>query len=153
MTFILGSQEYAIEFIKVQETCRFDFVKHLIDVPSFIKGVINYKGEALPIIDLRNNYALAHQDTNNYTEVIIVNLANRLIGVAVDCIAEVTLTKKARILTAPVRVSDIEPKFLYGLVPTDDRMLILVDIEKLVAHKENAIIKMLNALHNERIAA
>lgn len=153
MTFILGSQEYAIEFLKIQKTCRFDFVSQLTNAPSYIKGVINFQGKVLPIIDLRYRYSLASIESATYTEVIILNLANRLIGVAVDYIKEVTQTKYAKILNVPKRFSDIEARFLYGFVATDDRMVILVDIEKLVADKEMTIQRTLHHLVSERQVA
>lgn len=143
MTFILNNQEYGIEFLKVQETRRFDFVNQISDTPSFFKGIINYQGEALPVIDLRSRHSLAQLKSSTYTEVIILNLASGLIGIAVDSIIEVTLTKFAKLLAVPTRISDIESSFLHGLAQTEDRMVILVDIEKLALDREKAMTKVL----------
>ncbi len=141
LTFILGSEEYGIEILKVQEIRSYEAVTKIANTPDFIKGVINLRGSIVPIIDLRMRFKLSQAEYNTTTVVIILNLNNRTIGMVVDGVSDVLELKNAQISPVPELVSSIDTKYLLGLGTVDERMLILVDIEQLMSSKEMALIE------------
>jgi purine-binding chemotaxis protein CheW len=139
LTFILGSEEYGVEILKVQEIRSYEAVTKIANTPDFIKGVINLRGSIVPIIDLRMRFKLAHAEYNDSTVVIILNLSNRTIGLVVDGVSDVIQLKSSQISPVPELVSSIDTKYLLGLGTADERMLILVDIEQLMSSNEMAL--------------
>jgi purine-binding chemotaxis protein CheW len=136
LTFILGTEEYGVEILKVQEIRSYEAVTKIANTPDFIKGVINLRGSIVPIIDLRMRFNLANADYNEFTVVIILNLNNRIMGMVVDGVSDVLELKASQISPVPELVSSIDTKYLLGLGTVDARMLILVDIEQLMSSKE-----------------
>jgi purine-binding chemotaxis protein CheW len=141
LTFILGSEEYGVEILKVQEIRSYEAVTKIANTPDFIKGVINLRGSIVPIIDLRMRFKLTQAEYNDSTVVIILNLSNRIIGMVVDGVSDVLELKSSQISPVPELVSNIDTKYLLGLGTIDGRMLILVDIEQLMSSKEMALME------------
>jgi purine-binding chemotaxis protein CheW len=141
LTFILGSEEYGIEILKVQEIRSYEAVTKIANTPDFIKGVINLRGSIVPIVDLRMRFKLSNAEYNDTTVVIILNLSNRTMGIVVDGVSDVIGLNSAQISPVPELVSNIDTKYLLGLGTADDRMLILVDIEQLMSSQEMALIE------------
>ncbi len=84
LTFTLGEEEYGIEILKVQEIRGYDAVTRIANTPAFIKGVINLRGTIVPIVDMRIKFGLGHIEYNQFTVVIILNVAKRVVGMVVD---------------------------------------------------------------------
>lgn len=141
LTFILGDEEYGIEILKVQEIRGYDTVTRIANTPDFIKGVINLRGHIVPIIDLRIKFKLGKIDYNEFTVVIILNIGNRVVGIVVDGVSDVLTLNAAQIRPVPDLVSDIDNKYLLGLGTVDNRMLILVDIERLMSSQDMALVE------------
>jgi purine-binding chemotaxis protein CheW len=141
LTFILGSEEYGIEILKVQEIRSYEAVTKIANTPDFIKGVINLRGSIVPIIDLRMRFNLSQVEYNEFTVVIILNLSNRTMGIVVDGVSDVLDLKQSQISAVPDLVSSIDTKYLLGLGTADGRMLILVDIEQLMSSQEMALME------------
>ncbi len=141
LTFILGTEEYGIEILKVQEIRGYDAVTRIANTPDFIKGVINLRGHIVPIIDLRIKFKLGKVEYNEFTVVIILNIGNRVIGIVVDGVSDVLALTAEQIRAVPDLVSDIDNKYLLGLGTVGDRMLILVDIERLMSSQDMALVE------------
>lgn len=141
LTFILGDEEYGIEILKVQEIRGYDTVTRIANTPDFIKGVINLRGHIVPIIDLRIKFKLGKIEYNEFTVVIILNIGNRVVGIVVDGVSDVLALNAAQIRPVPDLVSDIDNKYLLGLGTVDERMLILVDIERLMSSQDMALVE------------
>jgi purine-binding chemotaxis protein CheW len=140
LTFILGDEEYGIEILKVQEIRGYDTVTRIANTPDFIKGVINLRGHIVPIIDLRIKFNLGLVEYNEFTVVIILNIGNRVIGIVVDGVSDVLSLSAQQIRAVPDLVSDIDNKYLLGLGTVGERMLILVDIERLMSSQDMALV-------------
>lgn len=136
LTFILGSEEYGLEILKVQEIRGYDAVTQIANTPSFIKGVVNLRGKIVPIVDLRIKFNLGKVEYNEFTVVIILNLSGRVIGIVVDGVSDVTALKEEQIREVPNLVSSIDTKYIIGLATVEEQMLILVDIERLMSSQE-----------------
>jgi purine-binding chemotaxis protein CheW len=140
LTFTLGKEEYGIEILKVQEIRGYDAVTTLANTPEFIKGVINLRGIIVPIVDMRLKFHLGSAEYNQFTVVIILNVANRVVGMVVDGVSDVITLNPEQIKPAPEFGSAIDTKYVMGLGTVDQRMLILVDIEKLMTSRDMELV-------------
>ena len=140
LTFTLGKEEYGIEILKVQEIRGYDAVTTLANTPEFIKGVINLRGIIVPIVDMRIKFHLGSVEYNQFTVVIILNVAKRVVGMVVDGVSDVITLKPEQIKPAPEFGSAIDTKYVMGLGTVDERMLILVDIEKLMTSRDMELV-------------
>jgi len=140
LTFTLGKEEYGIEILKVQEIRGYDAVTTLANTPEFIKGVINLRGIIVPIVDMRIKFHLGSVEYDQFTVVIILNVAKRVVGMVVDGVSDVITLKPEQVKTAPEFGSAIDTKYVMGLGTVDSRMLILVDIEKLMTSRDMELV-------------
>lgn len=141
LTFTLGGEDYGLEILKVQEIRGYDTVTQIANTPSFIKGVVNLRGKIVPIVDLRIKFNLGEVEYNQFTVVIILNLNNRIVGIVVDGVSDVTALKEEQIRDVPSLVSTIDTKHIVGLATIEEQMLILVDIEQLMNSQDMGMIE------------
>jgi purine-binding chemotaxis protein CheW len=140
LTFTLGSEEYGIDILKVQEIRGYDAVTRIANTPDFIKGVINLRGVIVPIVDMRIKLNLGDVEYNEFTVVIILNVRDRVVGMVVDGVSDVITLPPEQIRPAPELGSSLNTKYLKGLGTVDERMIILVDIEELMLSPELQLI-------------
>lgn len=140
LVFTLGDEEYGIDILKVQEIRDYDGVTRIANVPEFIKGVTNLRGIIVPIVDLRIRFKLGKVDYNEQTVVIILNLSGRVVGIVVDGVSDVLMLSGEQIRPAPEFGATLSTEYLTGLGTVDGRMLILVDIEKLMTSEDMALV-------------
>ncbi|MER0204722.1 MAG: chemotaxis protein CheW [Nitrosomonas sp.] len=140
LTFRLGSEEYGIEILKVQEIRGYDSITHIANSPGYIKGVINLRGIIVPIIDMRIKFNLGHATNDQFTVVIILMVAGRVIGIVVDGVSDVITLANEQMRQAPGLGSVIDTEYIMGLGTVDERMLILIDIEKLMSRSDMGLI-------------
>lgn len=143
LVFILAEQEYGIDILKVQEIRGYEAqtVTRIANVPSFIKGVTNLRGVIVPIVDLRIKFNLDQVSYDHQTVVVILNLESRIVGVVVDGVSDVLNLQNSQISDAPQFGSSVlSTEYLTGIGTVDERMLILVDIEKLMTSEEMALV-------------
>ncbi len=142
LTFTLGSEEYGIDILKVQEIRGYDAVTTIANSPEFIKGVINLRGIIVPIVDMRIKFNLGNVTYNNLTVVIILNVANRVVGMVVDGVSDVIALMPEQIKPAPEFSSSMDTQYITGLGTVDERMIIVVDIEKLMTSRDMDLVEM-----------
>jgi purine-binding chemotaxis protein CheW len=140
LTFVLGTEEYGLEILKVQEIRGYDAVTQIANTPDFIKGVVNLRGKIVPIVDLRIKFHLGKVEYDEFTVVIILNLGGRVVGIVVDGVSDVMALKDDQIRDVPSLVTSIDTKYIVGLATVEQQMLILVDIEQLMSSQEMALI-------------
>ena len=145
LTFTLGNEEYAIDILRVQEIRGYDQVTAIANSPPFIKGVINLRGSIVPIVDLRIKFNLSSVSYDPFTVVIILNVLNRIVGIVVDSVSDVLGLKSNEIRPAPEFGGSFDTQYLMGLATVGERMLILVDIEKLMTSSEMALVEATQA--------
>ncbi|WP_114814247.1 chemotaxis protein CheW [Paraburkholderia kururiensis] len=137
VTFRLGNEEYGIDILHVQEIRSYDEPTRIANAPPFVKGVINLRGVIVPIVDLRLKFALERADYDDSTVVIVLNVAARTVGVVVDAVSDVLELSPGDRRPAPAFGASVDASFITDLatVAGDDgeRMLILLDIEQLIA--------------------
>ncbi|BBI70807.2 chemotaxis protein CheW [Halomonas sp. CnH100-B] len=140
LVFSLGDEEYAIDILKVQEIRGYENVTRIANAPDFIKGVTNLRGVIVPIVDLRIKFHLDNVEYGGQTVVIVVNVADRIVGIVVDGVSDVMTLTPDQIKPAPEFGVTLSSDFLSGLGSLDDRMLVLVDIDKLLTSEEMALV-------------
>lgn len=141
LVFSLGDEEYAIDILKVQEIRGYENVTRIANAPDFIKGVTNLRGVIVPIVDLRIKFHLKNVEYGGQTVVIVVNVADRVVGIVVDGVSDVMTLTPDQIKPAPEFGVTLSSDFLSGLGSLDDRMLVLVDIDKLLTSEEMALVE------------
>jgi purine-binding chemotaxis protein CheW len=132
LAFTLGNEEYGVEILKVQEIRGYEPPTQIPNAPPFIKGVVNLRGIIVPIVDMRIKFNLEQVSYDAFTVVIILNLVGRVVGMVVDGVSDVLTLSPEEIRPAPEFGSAVETEYVVGLGAIDKRMLILVDIEKLM---------------------
>jgi purine-binding chemotaxis protein CheW len=145
LAFTLGQEEYGIDIQKVQELRGYDTVTRIANAPEHIKGVVNLRGIIVPIIDMRIKFNLGTPTYDQFTVVIILNIGSRVMGMVVDSVSDVITLKPEQIKPAPEMGSVLDTGYLIGLGTIDARMLILVDIDKLMTSSEMGLIEKLAA--------
>jgi purine-binding chemotaxis protein CheW len=141
LTFTLGSEEYGIDILKVQEIRGYDAVTTIANAPEFIKGVINLRGIIVPIVDMRIKFNLGNVTYNNLTVVIILNVANRVLGMVVDGVSDVIALTAEQLKAAPEVSGAMDTQYITGLGTVDERMIIVVDIEKLMTSRDMDLVE------------
>ncbi len=141
LAFKLGAEEYGIDIQKVQELRGYDAVTRIANAPEHIKGVVNLRGIIVPIIDMRIKFDLGEPTYDQFSVVIVLNVAGRIVGMVVDSVSDVITLVSEQIKPAPEMGSALDTDYLIGLGTLDERMLILVDIEQLMASAEMGLIE------------
>ena len=141
LTFRLGAESYGIEILKVQEIRGYETPTSIANAPAFIKGVINLRGVIVPILDLRIKFQLSEAKYDDFTVVIILNVAGRVVGVVVDSVSDVlTLAGDAIQPTPEFASATFDTKYITGLGTIEEQMIILLDIEKLLTGADMALV-------------
>ena len=140
LTFRLDQEEYGIDILKVQEIRGYVPPTRVADAPSFIKGVVNLRGTIVPIVDMRIKFNCAQAEYNSFTVVIVLNLRNRIVGIVVDSVSDVMELPADNIKPAPDLDSGIDSAAVLGLGALGDRMLILLDIERLMSASDMGLV-------------
>jgi len=167
LAFTLGSEEYGIDILKVQEIRGYEAVTRIANAPEFIKGVINLRGIIIPVVDMRIKFKLGTPVYDQFTVVIILNIGGghlgigietgvgsahtplniggRIMGMVVDSVSDVTTLTPDQIKPAPEMGTAFNSDYMIGLGTVDERMLILVDIDKLMSSSEMGLMDKLAA--------
>lgn len=136
LTFRLDREEYGIDILKVQEIRGYEPPTRIANAPSFIKGVVNLRGTIVPIVDMRLKFNCVNAIYDSFTVVIILNLRQRIVGIVVDSVSDVMGLTPENLRAAPDIESIIDSDAVLGLGSLGDRMLILLDIEKLMSGED-----------------
>jgi purine-binding chemotaxis protein CheW len=139
LSFVLGDAQYCIDILKVQEIRTYETPTRIANTPAFIKGVMNLRGNIVPIIDLRIKFGLPDQRYDTHTVVIVLNVAKRTIGVVVDGVSDVIAVPASEIKPPPELSGSLDTQYLQGLATVGGQMLIIIDIERLMTSRDMAI--------------
>lgn len=145
LAFTLGSEEYGVDIQKVQELRGYETVTHIANAPDFLKGVVNLRGVIVPIIDMRLKFNLGVPSYDQFTVVVILNIRDRVMGMVVDSVSDVITLTPEQVKPAPEMGAALDTDYLIGLGAVSERLLILVDIERLMSSKEIGLIDALAA--------
>jgi purine-binding chemotaxis protein CheW len=141
LAFKLGAEEYGIDILRVQEIRSYEEPTRIANAPSFIKGVVNLRGVIVPIVDMRLKFNLDSASYDSFTVVIVLNVAGRVVGMVVDAVSDVITLTPEQLRPVPGFNSTIDSDHLLAIGAIDDRMLILVDIEKLMTSADMGLVE------------
>jgi purine-binding chemotaxis protein CheW len=136
LVFILGGDEYGVDILKVQEIRGYEKVAPIPAAPDYVKGVINLRGAIVPVIDLRVKFRLGEVKYDQFTVVVILRLASRVIGVVVDGVSDVMALTASEVRAPPQLGAVVDASFISGVATQGERMVLLLDIEKLLSTGE-----------------
>jgi len=150
LTFRLGSEEYGIDILKVQEIRSYEPPTKIANSPAYLKGVVNLRGVIVPIVDLRVKFNCVRDDgqadIDSFTVVIVLNVKGRVVGAVVDSVSDVMQLAEQMIQPAPEMSSSIvDTTYITGIANVNERLLILMDIESLMGSAEMGLINSLTA--------
>jgi len=141
LAFKLGDEEYGIDILRVQEIRSYEPPTRLANVPPFIKGVVNLRGVIVPIVDMRLKLRLEEATYDHFTVVIVLNIGSRVVGMVVDAVSDVITLGPEQLRPVPEFNASVDTDYLFAIGAIDDRMLILVDIEKLMTSPDMGLVE------------
>ena len=133
LTFRLGAEEYGIDILRVQEIRSYEKPTTIANAPEHLKGVVNLRGVIVPIIDLRIKLGVGEVRYDHLTVVIVLNIGDRVVGVVVDGVSDVLTLEPSQLRPVPALDSNFDPDHILAIGSVDERMLILLDIEKFLS--------------------
>jgi purine-binding chemotaxis protein CheW len=145
LAFTLGREEYGIDILRVQEIRGYESVTRIANTPDFIKGVMNLRGTIVPVVDMRIKFHLGEAVYDQFTVVIVLNIGGRVMGMVVDSVSDVMTLVGSQIHPAPEVGAALDNEYLIGLGTLGERMLILVDIDKLMNSADMGLMEGLAA--------
>ena len=145
VSFRLDQEEYGIEITKVQEIILTGEITRVPQTPNFIKGLINLRSTVIPIVDLRLRFGLKEESATDDTRIMVVNVNGKTIGIIVDAVSEVLRISQEQIAPPPPTVAGLGREYLTGLVKFEKRLLILLDIDRILAQEESQSLETVSA--------
>ncbi len=139
VSFKLGKEEFGVDILLVQEINRMTQITKVPNSPDFVEGVINLRGKVIPVIDLRRRMNLERVEHDKGTRIIVVEIQNRTIGFIVDSVNEVLRVPADTFEAPPEMVSGIGSEFIRAVGKLEDRLLILIDLNKILLDEETAV--------------
>lgn len=140
LSFRLGAEEYALSILKVQEIRGYDNVTRIASAPDYLKGVVNLRGIIVPIVDMRIKFNVGNPTYDAFTVVIVLNINGHTIGMVVDSVSDVVTLTPDQIKAAPDLGASVAAEYLQGLGTVGERMLILLDIDKLLSSEDMGLL-------------
>ena len=136
VTFRLGDDHFAADIHAVERVLRYTVPTSVPDMPAYIEGVMDYQGHVLPIVNLRRRFEMPAAEAKNETRTLVLNVAGEWIGVVVDAVTEVTGFDRAAVAPPPRLFRGLAGEYLKGIIRRGDRLVIFLDVEKLLSTNE-----------------
>ena len=144
ISFSVGEEEYGLELLRVKEVIRVREITWLPKAPSFVKGIINLRGDVIPIIDLRGKFGLEAREETAQTRVIVVEVGGRLMGMVVDSASQVVRIPADQIDPPPPVLGGFSQEFITGVGKLEDKLVILLSTEAILTADEKAALSAVN---------
>lgn len=140
VSFNIGTEEFGVDILKVQEINRMVDITRVPRSPDFVEGIINLRGKVIPIIDIRKrfNMELAEHDKN--TRIVVVDIDGQVMGMVVDSVSEVLRIPASTIEPPPKVVSSIDSDYIRGVAKLEDRLLIYLDLSRILSGEERKVL-------------
>ncbi|HPA44283.1 MAG TPA: chemotaxis protein CheW [bacterium] len=138
VSFILAREEYGIDILKVQEIIRFESLTRIPQSLSFVEGILNLRGKVVPVMDLRTRFGLPRGERDRKTRIMVVNVNGREMGLIVDQVSEVLQVDSDQVSPPPPMGASISAEYIRGMARIEERLMILLDVEKILSSEELA---------------
>jgi purine-binding chemotaxis protein CheW len=144
LTFTLGDEEYGVDILKVQEIKGYSAITPIPNTPPYIKGVMNLRGTIIPVVDLRTKFAMAGTAYTRFTVIIVVAVGTKVVGLVVDAVSDVLNIPQADVQPAPDFGCQADTRFINGMAKAGDKLIVLLDIDKVLGAEEIAALNSVN---------
>ena len=145
VTFALGSEEYGVDIAQVQEINRMVTITRVPRAPQFMEGVINLRGQLIPVIDLRTRFGMERSERNKNTRIVVTEIGSKRLGMVVDSVSEVLRIPVEQIEDAPDLVAGADTEYIRGVGKMGDRLIIMLDLARVISNSEKTELQKLNA--------
>ncbi len=145
VTFALGSEEYGVDIAQVQEINRMVTITNVPRAPQFMEGVINLRGQLIPIIDLRSRFGMPKTERTKNTRIVVTEINAKRVGMVVDSVSEVLRIPVEQIEDAPELVAGVDTEYIRGVGKVGDRLIIMLDLGRVITGSETAQLLSLDA--------
>lgn len=136
VTFKLGEEEFGVDILKVQEIIRMMPITKVPNAPEFVEGVINLRGKVIPVIDMRKRFGMAASEHDSQTRIKVMDMQGQVVGFVVDAVSEVLRIPESTVEEPPAVVAGVGSEYMRGVGKLEDRLLILLDLDKLLSETE-----------------
>ena len=136
VTFSTGDEEFGVDILRVQEIIRTMAITKVPKAPEFVEGVINLRGKVIPIIDLRRRFGLQSKAHDKHTRIIVIEINTMIVGFVVDSVSEVLRIPTSTVEPPPPVVAGLESEYISGVGKLEDRLLILLDLDRLLSRAD-----------------
>jgi purine-binding chemotaxis protein CheW len=136
VSFVLGNEEFGVDIICVQEINRMLQITKVPNSPDYVEGVVNLRGRVIPVLDLRQKLGMQKKEHDNNTRIIVVEVNNKTVGFIVDGVKEVLRVPVSITEAPPEIVTGINSEYIKSVGKLEDRLLILIDLEKILSSNE-----------------
>jgi len=136
VVFQLGAELYGVEISRVHEIIRLQSVTKVPRAPSFVEGVINLRGKVIPVVDLRRRFGLPTSDHTRASRIVVVEIGDQVVGIIVDGVSEVLRVNTTTVEAPSPVVAGIDSEYLHGIAKLSDRLVILLDLDRILARDE-----------------
>ncbi|MFZ5980250.1 MAG: chemotaxis protein CheW, partial [Candidatus Zixiibacteriota bacterium] len=140
VSFNIGSEEFGVDILKVQEINRMVEITKVPQAPHYVEGVINLRGKVIPIIDLRKRFNLEMKEYDKNTRIVVVDINNNIMGMIVDAVSEVLRLPADTVEPPPELVTGVNSEYIKAVAKLEDRLLIFLDLSKVIDAEEMAAI-------------
>jgi purine-binding chemotaxis protein CheW len=142
VVFELGAEFYGVEISRVHEIIRLQSVTHVPRAPSFVEGVINLRGKVIPVVDLRRRFGLPSGEHTRASRIVVLEIGDQVVGVIVDGVSEVLRVNTATVEPPSPVVAGIDSEYLKGIAKLPERLVILLDLDRVLAREERRALEV-----------
>ncbi len=140
VTFNIGGEEFGVEILTVQEIIRMMQITKVPKAPDFVEGVINLRGKVISVIDLRKRFGLDSKGHDKNTRIVVVEINKMIVGFIVDSVSEVLRIPADTVEPSPPVVAGLDSEYISGVGKLEDRLLILLDLDRLLSREEKKVL-------------
>lgn len=144
VSFVLGNEEFGVDILYVQEIIRTLQVTKVPNSPEYVEGVINLRGRVIPIIDLRSRFGMGKKEPDKNTRIVVIEVDKKILGFIVDAVKEVIRIPKEITEAPPEITTGVNSEYIKSVGKLDDRLLILIDLEKIFSNSETKEIEAIS---------
>lgn len=142
ISFYIGNEKFCIDILKVREVIRLVEITRVPKTPDFIDGVINLRGQVIPIIDVRSRFGMDRKKHDKNTRIIVFEVKTKIVGFLVDRVSEVLRVPESLIGPPPAIVAGIESDYITAVGLVENQLLILLDLEKILSYEETRLVEV-----------
>jgi purine-binding chemotaxis protein CheW len=136
VSFRLGNEEYGVDIAQVQEIIRMVDITHVPRAPKFMEGVINLRGQLIPIIDLRTRFGMPRIDATKSTRIVVTEIGSKRVGIIVDSVSEVLNIPIENVEGAPEMIASVGTEYIQGVGKINERLIIMLDLTMVISTEE-----------------